>query len=143
MVGDDAANDFAADTSVPSYMRLMLACFARANVKGHCAFRPGEMKRLLAGRDGELAQRSSTRYALGRLKAWGVIAPESTTRCVVLDSRLYQRADNRHWVCSEPGHKDLKWVNGLGWEDEPGDWDGWLQRAEARELILAQLRPGG
>jgi hypothetical protein len=148
MVGDDGAKALAGDTEIPSYMRLLFACFAKANVNGHCRFEPGEMKRLLAGNDGEPAQRSGIRYALGKLKAWGIIAPESTARCVVLDSVLYRRADNRHWSCDthrdhpdlKGDHSDLKWVHGLGWEGHAGEWDEWLHRPEAREMITGQLR---
>jgi hypothetical protein len=133
MIGDDRAKALAG-ADMPSYVRLMFACFAKANVNGHCPFAPGEMKKTLGG---EAIQRSAVRWALCKLISQGIAAPESTTRCVVLDASLYSRGDNRPWTCQVHGERSqLKWVHGLGWELKPGSWDKWL--GDPRTLAAIQ-----
>jgi hypothetical protein len=143
MFGDVRSKALSAEAGMDPYVRLMFACFAKANVYGHCPFEDREMKRVLARDDGTPAHRNVVRSALNKLIRLGIAAPGSTTRCVVLDASLYQRGDNRHWSCSEPSHADrldYRWVHGLGGWVHGDDWDDWLQRPEGREMVSAALK---
>lgn len=122
MHGDAAMMEFAEAQPLPTPMRLFFLCSARANKWGHAAFKPGEMQKLLK------CSKPARLRAMASLQSAQLIAPQSTTLCVVLSGAAYRRGDRADKPCLEPGHEDRQkrqWIHYVepdGWEPEPGYW---------------------
>lgn len=141
MQGDEELYELAGNTSIPTATRVQYAAMARGNIWGHAGFAPGELGRIVKiGRN----NRTQLNKAISDLKSWGVAAPESTSRCIVLSAALYRRGD-RNWThCQEPSHHDRTervWVLRMGWEPSPGYYQAALddgkgaQIAERRRMV--------
>ena len=136
MSGDMAMMQLASETSLHPSFRLYGAVIARANKDGHAAFAPNELSAILVGRDGQPASDKKRRAAINSLKSAKVIAPNSTSLCIVIDAHLNQRADRSDRVCKEPAHArcdQLKWLSDYGYEPSPGYWRDLLSNSAPGE----------
>jgi hypothetical protein len=102
--------------------RIELLAMARANFWGHASFAAGELAELLS------CGRTAITKAIKTLKEDRVIAPESCTQCVVLNSGIVRvTLANRQTPCTVAAHRDLRkchWVPRFGgWEPRQGLWD--------------------
>lgn len=131
----------AVNPQLPTWRRLEILCMARANVYGHASFEGGEaeLARLLPGRNGKLPDARSIRRARRQLVEYGLAAPQSTARCIVLPASEHHRPPGGKTLCTEPGHGDRRdrvWINPrAGWERETGEWFG----KEVRQDSAARL----
>lgn len=138
MVGDNALHQAALEESLPTSMRLVFEALARANVWGHAAFQPGEMGRAL-GRAGRPCSANTRKKAFETLKSGAIIAPESTSLCVVLNGGMVQRGDRARRPCKELHHADRDqraWIAGAGWEPSPGYWRYLLDQGPGATVTL-------
>jgi transposase InsO family protein len=136
MSGDIAMMQLATETSLPPSFRLYGAVVARANIWGHAAFAPGELSRILRDRSGDPCSDKVRRGAINALKSAKVVAPNSTSLCVVIDAHLNQRADRATRPCKESKHSQcdyLVWLSDYGYESSRDAWKG----------ALAETTPGG
>jgi hypothetical protein len=123
MQADQAMLEIADNPHAPTTWRLYGVCAARANKWGHARFMPGELNRGLG------VVEETRRKAMNTLKSMQIIAPDSTTQCIVLSSLFFRRAV-RVEPCFEPKHarcKDLMWNAAAGWEAAPGEWQNTLR----------------
>lgn len=145
MQGDDELYELAGNTSIPTATRVQFAAMARGNIWGHAGFAPGELGRIVRiGKN----NRTQLNKAISDLKSWGVAAPESTSRCIVLSAALYRRGD-RNWThCQEPSHQERTermWVLRMGWEPATGFYQAALddgkgpQIAEKRRVVEEEI----
>src|SRR5689334_16635447 len=111
MQGDAELSALAANTSAPVAVRILWAAMARGNVWGHAGFLPGELARSIGLGDNS---RRTLNKAIKELISWGIAAPESTSRCILLSAALYRRADRNYKPCDEATHKgytDRMWIS--------------------------------
>jgi hypothetical protein len=125
MQADQAMAEMAGNRHLPTTWRLYGACAARANRWGHAGFYPGELDKVIGCKD------DTRRRAMQTLKSGKIIAPESTTLCIVLSALIFRRS-GQVIPCFEPKHRDcrdLMWVPSQDppWERVPGEWHGQLQ----------------
>ncbi|GAA1622659.1 hypothetical protein GCM10009744_07440 [Kribbella alba] len=81
----------------PGYIRIWLLAMSKANRIGHAEFRPGALRDFLGSVNtatGEFfpADKAVVSRTIKRAKDAGLLAPESQARCLVLSSRLFQKA---------------------------------------------------
>jgi len=134
--------------------RIWEISVARANNWGHASFRPGELARLVCGKDNQ-SSRDAVRRGMKTLVAMGRIAPMgndggSTQHCILVNRDLVWRGagkGGRQHVCSEIGHidsKDKPWTPGAA--PKPAESDGWASNdaptvAETAPRVIAP-KPG-
>lgn len=140
MQGDMELYEPAGNTAIPTATRVQFAAMARGNIWGHAGFAPGELARIVrVGKN----NRKQLNEAIKHLISWGVAAPNSTSRCIVLSSALYRRADRNRKLCEGPGHANVRermWVSKLGWEHHPGLYQAELDRGNAGQMIEMRSR---
>jgi hypothetical protein len=145
MQGDAELYTLAGNRAIPVATRVMFAAMARGNIWGHAGFAAGELARIIRLKN----NRATLNKAIRDLASWGVAAPESTSRCIVLSAALYRRGDSKDKPCEEPSHQDRTnrmWLSklgaelGHGWESEPGDYQKALDRGAGPTLAAMRRR---
>jgi hypothetical protein len=132
----------------PITERILAAAYRRVNWWGHAPFHTGQLKRGL-GVKGVNTIGNAIKSLISRQR----IAPESTTRCIVLSigavRRQYHGRDESSRIpCQCPEHikknlRDLQWMRQQGWEPAPGFWDKLYAEDEGEPYgPLAQLTGG-
>jgi hypothetical protein len=129
---DPAHERRAKNPRLPAPLRVVEASKARANSFGHAAFHGGQLQRWLAGHNGRMADARNMRRAISTAKDWGMLAPVSTARCLVLVREEWTRAYGRMSACAEPSHEGHRYQE---WLRETGDWGIWQP---ARRLAQAR-----
>lgn len=133
MNSDDELLDLAAiNTKAPMPWRVWDIASARGNIWGHAEFAPGELRGILGMSS---KRRDELNAAIGKLKAYGRVGPESTSQCIVLNAALYRRKDRARKHCTvHPGHETDFWVRGYGWAPED-EWKYLLETDQARHVV--------
>jgi hypothetical protein len=140
MQGDAELSELAANTSAPVAVRILWAAMARGNVWGHAGFMPGELARLIGLGSNS---RKTLNKGINDLISWGVAAPGSTSRCLILSAVLYRRADRNLQQCDEPSHKeyaDRMWVSRIGMEPAPGYYQAQLDAGKGPRIAEVRRR---
>jgi hypothetical protein len=140
MQGDAELYELAGNTPAPVAVRIQWAAMARGNVWGHAGFKPGELASLIALGNNS---RRTLNKGISDLIAWGVAAPTSTSRCILLSAALYRRADRNRKFCEEPKHEgyaDRMWVARIGLEPQPGFYQAELDAGNGQSLIQMRQR---
>jgi hypothetical protein len=123
--------------ALPVAMRIWFMAAARANVYGHAPFAPRELEKLLGD-----VSKPRRLAAIRSLKSSQMIAPESTSLCIVLNSEWIRRADRSYKTCIEPSHlerQNLMWTHSYGWESGQYEWHAFVNDP-ARILEVKRTR---
>jgi hypothetical protein len=137
MQADKAIEEYAYCTTLPTAMRVNYACLARMNRWGHCPFMRGELRTMLG------VTVNTLKKSLESLRRGRLIAPQSSAMCVVFNAEAVRRNDRATHLCTEETHAGLQqcmWMRSSGWETGPGEWDGMINDAAARELLIKRTR---
>ncbi|MCX9191753.1 hypothetical protein C3Y87_10060 [Carbonactinospora thermoautotrophica] len=88
-------------------VRVFFAAVARANRIGHAEFGPGELADWLGSFDRSgvwtPAHKSTVSKAIAQAKSLELVAKDSSARCLVLSSHVFQKAGRGSFGCKHHG----------------------------------------
>ncbi len=94
-------------STISSDLRLWMLVSNRVSRRGHASFQEGELRRLLGG-DGKPMTSSGVRAVINRLKAAGLVFPDSDARCIIVPAHVIQNNFKGAVTCAYCDNRDQR-----------------------------------